>query len=149
MIDNKIYLAGEFVTTDKKLVVTNPFDDSVVGETYLAGSNELEKAISKAESVKDTMRDLPSYAKYKILNQIANEIIERKNELALILAREAGKPLKYALGEIDRAVLEISVSLAILHEDDIFSKIIGILARVTNLNILMNGISINFNMSGN
>jgi len=104
MTDYKLYIAGDFVKTDKKLVVTNPFDNSVVGETYLAGSKELEEAIDKAEKVKSVMRDLASHKKYKILSEIANGIKEKKNELALILAKEAGKPLKYALGEIDRAV---------------------------------------------
>ena len=44
MNDYKLYIAGKFVKTEQKLVVTNPFDNSVVGETYLAGKNELEKA---------------------------------------------------------------------------------------------------------
>ncbi|MCG8411640.1 MAG: aldehyde dehydrogenase family protein [Bacteroidales bacterium] len=103
MIDNKIYIAGEFVTTDQKLQVFNPYDDLLVGETYLASSKELEKAINKALLIKDEMRDLSSYKKYHILMDIANAIQEDKDRLALILAKEAGKPLKYALGEIDRA----------------------------------------------
>ena len=104
MIDNKIYIAGEFVSTDQKLDVLSPFDNSIVGVTYLAGNKDLEDAISKALAVKDELRDYPSYKKYKVLMDIADEVKSRKNELALILAKEAGKPLKYALGEIDRAV---------------------------------------------
>ncbi len=103
MTDHKIYIAGEFVKTNQKLVVTNPFDDSVIGESYLAGNEELEKAIQAGLSVKNEMRDLPSYKKYKILMDIAAEIKNKKDELALILSKEAGKPLKYAAGEIDRA----------------------------------------------
>ncbi|MCK5170887.1 MAG: aldehyde dehydrogenase family protein, partial [Bacteroidales bacterium] len=110
MNDYKLYIAGKFIKTDQKLVVTNPFDNSVVGETYLAGKYELEKAIDKALEVKDIMRDLPSYQKYKILNEIAERINEKKNELALILSKEAGKPLKYALGEIDRAIQVFTVA---------------------------------------
>ncbi|MCK5169220.1 MAG: aldehyde dehydrogenase family protein [Bacteroidales bacterium] len=104
MIDNKIYIAGEFVSTDQKLDILSPFDNSIVGVTYLAGNKDLEDAISKAIAVKDELRDYPSYKKYKVLMDIADEVKSRKNELALILAKEAGKPLKYALGEIDRAV---------------------------------------------
>jgi len=110
MNDYKLYIAGEFIKTDQKLVVTNPFDNSVVGETYLAGKYELEKAIDKALEVKDIMHDLPSYQKYKILNEIAERINDTKNELALILSKEAGKPLKYALGEIDRAIQVFTVA---------------------------------------
>ncbi|MBU8892686.1 MAG: aldehyde dehydrogenase family protein [Bacteroidales bacterium] len=104
MTDYKIYIAGKFEKSSKKLVVHNPFDNSVVGETWLAGNEELEKAISRAISVKEEMRDMPSYKKYKILMDIAGTIKHKKEELALILAKESGKPIKYALGEIDRAV---------------------------------------------
>ncbi|MCD4834794.1 MAG: aldehyde dehydrogenase family protein [Bacteroidales bacterium] len=110
MNDYKLYIAGKFIKTDQKLVITNPFDNSVVGETYLAGKEELEKAINKALKVKSIMRDLPSYQKYKILNDIAGRISEKKKELALTLSKEAGKPLKYALGEIDRAIQVFTIA---------------------------------------
>ncbi|MBI9054304.1 MAG: aldehyde dehydrogenase family protein [Bacteroidales bacterium] len=104
MIDNKIYIAGEFVSTKQKLEVLNPYNNSVVGITYIAGKKELEQAIERAVLVKKEMRDLASYKKYRVLMEIALGVKSKKEELALILAKEAGKPLKYALGEIDRAI---------------------------------------------
>ncbi|HRW62113.1 MAG TPA: aldehyde dehydrogenase family protein [Bacteroidales bacterium] len=100
----KIYIAGEFAETNKKLQVISSFDNSVIAETFLAGTNELEKAIVKANEVKPVLRDLPVFTRYKILMQIASEIQNDRERLGLILAREASKPYKYALGEIDRAV---------------------------------------------
>jgi acyl-CoA reductase-like NAD-dependent aldehyde dehydrogenase len=110
MQDYKIYIGGEFCQTKERLKVLNPFDNSIIAETYLAGKGELEKAIEKAQSVKSIMRDLPSHKKYSILMQIANQIEAKSNELALILAREAGKPFKYALGEIKRAVQVFTIA---------------------------------------
>lgn len=104
MIDNKIYIAGKFVSTNQKLEVLNPYDNSVVGTTYLAGSNELEIAIEKASEIKNKLRDSSSHFRYRVLMDIAFSIKARKEDLANILANEAGKPLKYALGEVDRAV---------------------------------------------
>jgi len=104
MIDNKIYIAGEFVSTKQKLEVLNPYDNTIVGLTYIAGKEEFELAISKALSVRKEMQNLASHKKYTVLMNIANAIKSKKEELALILAKEAGKPLKYALGEIDRVV---------------------------------------------
>ena len=104
MTDHKIYIAGKFVQTNQELEVFNPYDNSVVGKTYLAGKSELEQAIISANSTKSKMRDLPSFKKYEILMQIANEVKAKKKDLSVILAKEAGKPLKYAVGEIDRAV---------------------------------------------
>lgn len=110
MSEYKLYIGGEFLATDQKLIVNNPYDESIVGETYLAGSNELEKAITKALLVKKEMRKLPSFTKYKILSEIAHKIELKKKDLALILAKEAGKPLKYALGEISRAIQVFTVA---------------------------------------
>jgi glyceraldehyde-3-phosphate dehydrogenase (NADP+) len=110
MQDYNIYIGGEFCQTNKKLKVFNPYDNNVVAETYLAGKEELEKAIKKAQSAKSIMRDLPSHKKYAILMQIANQLDLSSNELALILAREAGKPFRYALGEINRAIQVFTVA---------------------------------------
>jgi len=96
-------LAGKFETTDQLLEVRNPYSGALVGTTYLAGKEELDRCILKAEHVRDEMADLPGYQRYEILMQITNSIKEKKQELALLLSAESGKPLKYALGEIDRA----------------------------------------------
>ncbi len=101
---HKIYVAGEFVSTEKKLDVINPFDNSKVSSTFIAGAEELEKAILSAQKASAIMKEMPAYKKYEILMQIAVDINIEKLHLADILAKEAGKPLKYAYGEIDRAV---------------------------------------------
>lgn len=104
MVTNKIYIAGEFVHTDQALKVYNPYDNCLIGETYLAGKKELEIAITKANNIKKQLRDSSSHFRYTVLMQIADLLKSKKEEIGLILAKEAGKPLKYALGEVDRAV---------------------------------------------
>ena len=103
MIEYKIYIGGKFATTQTVLEVINPYSKKVFAKTYLAGADELEKAISGAESVKEEMRNLPSYRRYEILRQISDTINEKREDLASVLARESGKPIRYALGEVDRA----------------------------------------------
>lgn len=98
-----IYVGGVFQTTDQVLEVMNPYSGEIVGQTYLAGTTELENAINAAQAAQRQMANLPAYKKYDILLFIAGKIKEQRNELALILSQEAAKPLKYALSEIDRA----------------------------------------------
>lgn len=100
---SKIFVGGEFKTTDQELEVFNPYDKSLIATTFIAGKPELEEAITKALKVKDELKNMPSYKKYEILLQISNSLKAKKNELAKVLSQEAGKPLRYALGEIDRA----------------------------------------------
>jgi len=99
-----IYIGGEFRETDFLLIVKNPYSNDDFAETFLAMENELEEAIKKAEIVKEQLNEIPAYQRYEILMQISDEIKAKRQSLALILAQESGKPLKYAIGEIDRAV---------------------------------------------
>ncbi|KAB2868011.1 MAG: aldehyde dehydrogenase family protein [Bacteroidales bacterium] len=98
------YVGGEFIPTNNSYNVTCPWDKQVVADVDLAGTEQLELAISKAEKAKELMANLPSFKRYEILMDIATKIKERRNELANILSLEAGKPLKLALGEVDRAI---------------------------------------------
>jgi glyceraldehyde-3-phosphate dehydrogenase (NADP+) len=99
----KIYRAGTFIQTGKELEVINPYTQKAFAKTYLAGSSELEQSIVGAKKVEETMRGLSSHRRYKILMEISAGIRERRRELAESLAAQSGKPMKYALGEIDRA----------------------------------------------
>ncbi|HIP48299.1 MAG TPA: aldehyde dehydrogenase family protein [Lutibacter sp.] len=99
----KIYVAGEFTSTTTKLQVNNPFNQSIIATTYLAGKEELEIAIEKGLVVEKQMKELPVFKRYALLMQIANELKKDRERLASVLSQESGKPIRYALGEIDRA----------------------------------------------
>lgn len=99
----KIYIAGEFKETKTILKVFNPYNNQKVASTYLAGKEELEIAIKKGVVAEKAMKDMPAYQRYEILMEISSAIKKDKQRLALLLAQESGKPLRYALGEIDRA----------------------------------------------
>ncbi len=103
MLHYKIYVAGAFVETATKLDVLNPFTKEKFASTFLAGKEELEIAIQKAEAVRMELRKMPSYKRYEILMKIADEIKKDRIHLAEILSQESAKPMKYALSEIDRA----------------------------------------------
>lgn len=98
-----IYAAGKFITSDHVLEIKNPFDNSLVATTYLADEHILEEAITKALSLKQELQDLSSLKKFNVLKQISEEITSKRDYLAKILCLESGKPMKYALAEIDRS----------------------------------------------
>lgn len=99
-----IYVAGRFTSTAQSLDVISPYTGQCVYRTCLAGEIEFEEAVKAACSVRKSMRDLPVYQRYRILMQVSDAVHAQRQELALIMAREAAKPLKTALGEVDRAV---------------------------------------------
>ncbi len=99
-----IYVAGKFTSTAQPLDVVSPYSGHCVYRTCLAGEAEYEEAVNAACAVRRTMRDLPVYQRYRILMEASDAVHAQRQELALIMAREAAKPLKTALGEVDRAV---------------------------------------------
>ncbi|HNW98327.1 MAG TPA: aldehyde dehydrogenase family protein [Bacteroidales bacterium] len=103
MKEYKIYAGGEFITSSEKIGIYNSYDHKLIAETYLADKKILERSIQKALAIERELAELPAYTRYEILMQIADEIKNRKAELAEILAMEAAKPLKYAIAEIQRA----------------------------------------------
>ncbi len=98
-----LLIGDRTLITAHPLEVRNPFDDTLVGTTYLAGRQELELAITMAEAAQDPLRAMPSHARAAALRQIADELRTRRDELALLLARESAKPLRYARTELERS----------------------------------------------
>lgn len=99
----KIFCAGEFIITENKLAVINPFDNKEIAHTYLANESILNTAIEKTLQVQKELRDLPSFKKFEILKFISEQLKIKREELAQLLCMESGKPMKYALAEIERS----------------------------------------------
>jgi len=108
--DTPILLAGAWERTNTPLDVRCPHDDSAVGRTWVGGAAELERATTAAVAAKAAMATLPAFRRAEILRQVSNGLRYRRDDLALQIAAEAGKPLKDARAEVDRAVLTFAVS---------------------------------------
>jgi glyceraldehyde-3-phosphate dehydrogenase (NADP+) len=101
-----IFLAGRWVESDDPLVVTNPADpDTPAGSTFNATPAQYEEAVEAAVAAFELTRTLPAYERGAILRSISAGIKARREELGRLIALEAGKPIRDALVEVDRAVL--------------------------------------------
>ncbi len=110
MKNYKIYAGGTFIETSQVLEVQNPFDKSIMAKTFLADKEILNIAIEKAIAVEQELKHMPVYQRYEILQQIAFKLSEDKERLASILSIESGKPIRYALGEIARAIQTFTIA---------------------------------------
>ena len=101
-----IYLAGRWVDSPDVLEVSNPADpDNPAGTTYHATSEQYEEAVTAAVDAFEETRKLPAYERGRILREISAGIKARREELGRLLSLEAGKPIRDALVEVDRATL--------------------------------------------
>jgi glyceraldehyde-3-phosphate dehydrogenase (NADP+) len=100
--EHPFFLAGRWEKSGVPLPVTNPFDNSVVGTTWLAGDDEFEEATRAAVEAAAVMRALPAYKRSAILRQASEAIHARREEIGHTIASEVGKALRDALAEADR-----------------------------------------------
>jgi len=100
----KIYAAGQFVDTPGTLEVKRPYDGKLLATTGLADPSLLEKVIAQAKLVEEKMKSLTAFRRGNILIKIAQGMEERKSLLAETLCQEAGKPIRNALAEVERAI---------------------------------------------
>src|SRR3954468_11483401 len=101
-----IYLAGRWVESDDVLVVSNPAKpDEPAGATFHASEAQYEEAVEAAVAAFEVTRTLPAYERGGILRNIGTGIKGRREELGRLIALEAGKPIRDALIEVDRAAV--------------------------------------------
>ena len=101
-----IFLAGRWVDSPERLVVDDPaHPDTPAGETYSASAEQVEAAIAAAVDGFEVTRHLPAYERGAILRNVSAGLKTRREEIGRLLAREAGKPIRDALVEVDRATL--------------------------------------------
>jgi glyceraldehyde-3-phosphate dehydrogenase (NADP+) len=109
-LDFPIYIDGEFTQTATELTVTNPFDGSAAGRTWLAGSTDLERATVAAQTAYESYRTTPVYDRVTLLRDLAAKLKERRQDVIDIIVREAGKPVGEASVEVDRGVFTIETA---------------------------------------
>jgi acyl-CoA reductase-like NAD-dependent aldehyde dehydrogenase len=100
-----IFLAGEFVEAGAPLEVRNPANDEIVATTFQAGPDELDRATAAAVEAFDQTKRLASYERRDALAHVAACIERDAEELASLLCRESGKPVRDARGEVARGAL--------------------------------------------
>ena len=103
-------VGGTQVETGRAVPVRSPYDGSLVAIVHRAGTAEVEEAIAAAARAFALTRALPAWRREEILRGIAAGIAERGEEIARTIASEAGKPLKTARVEVDRAAFTFRVA---------------------------------------
>ena len=101
-----IFLAGRWVESPAVLEVANPADPAnPAGATYRAMPEQYEEAVEAAVRAFEVTRRMPAYERGAMLRRISAGISERREELGRLISLEAGKPIRDALVEVDRAAL--------------------------------------------
>ena len=84
--------------------VLDKFTGESIAELPDAGPAEVSAAISRAEAAVPAWADTPAHRRAAILSRTAAGLEARRDELAAVICREAGKAWKYAAAEVQRGI---------------------------------------------
>jgi len=104
MTTHQLYIGGTFVDGSTVRENINPSDTTdIIGRYAAGGAEEIDAAIRAARSAAPVWAATTPQQRFDILDAIGHEIHARKKELGALLAREEGKTLPEAIGEVGRA----------------------------------------------
>jgi len=110
LMDYKLLIDGQWVDAGPLMEVKNKYDGKIVGSLPTARKEDVDAAIDAAERAEDVMADMPAYKRAEILLKTAALLRERSDDLAKTIAAEAGKALKFARAEVDRAISTFTIA---------------------------------------
>ncbi len=109
-MEYKLLIDGQWVGGGAQLEVKNKYNGEVVGVLPTARKEDLDTALAAAERAEDVMADMPAHKRASILLRTAELMRERADDLAKTVAAEAGKALKFARAEVERAASVFTIA---------------------------------------
>lgn len=98
-------LGGQEIFEGKEVEIRSLWDQGIVGTVRQADRGHAMEAVQKLDAAFAATRKLAAYQRKQILEHVADRIAAEKESLAMLIVAEAGKPVKTARAEVDRAVL--------------------------------------------
>src|SRR5919108_5725355 len=100
--ERKLLLDGDWIETGEWHGVRSPYSGEPIARVPESGAEHARKAVDAAERA---MREpLPAHRRAEILDGVARLLVERHDDIARTICAEAGKPMKAARVEAERAV---------------------------------------------
>jgi acyl-CoA reductase-like NAD-dependent aldehyde dehydrogenase len=108
--ERKLLVAGEWVETGDWREIRSPHSGEVVGRVP---QGDAELARRSVDAAARAMEDpLPAHQRAEILDRVAALLTERHDDVARTICAEAGKPMKAARVEAQRAVSTYTIAAA-------------------------------------
>src|SRR5467141_2715893 len=104
------FVDDKWIEEGDPVEIRAPYDGSVIASVFQGRREHAEAAIAAAVKAFGTTRRLPAFERQRVLRRVSENITERKQEFARTMAQEAGKPIKAARTEVERAIFTFNVA---------------------------------------
>jgi acyl-CoA reductase-like NAD-dependent aldehyde dehydrogenase len=106
-----LFLAGRSVDdAGTPLDVVSPFDGTIVGRTRQADAATYEAAVDACMAAAPTVAAMPVHERAAVLQRVSAGLAHDRDAFARRISLEAGKPIRDARTEVDRAAMTFQVA---------------------------------------
>lgn len=99
-----LWIDGEWKPARHVVPLTSPYSGEVIAEIPAATEEETAAAIDAAWRARPAMAKMPAHQRAAILERVVEQLKERAEEAARLIAMEAAKPIKTAREEVARTM---------------------------------------------
>lgn len=104
MKETKLWINGKWVDTKESYELSSPYSGEIIAKVAKATPEDVKYAIESAHEAFKKFKSSTAFERAEILYRVVDIMRGRRQELAEILAQEAGKPLSAGLTEMDRTI---------------------------------------------
>lgn len=101
---------GNKIASNDLFEVKNPYDGETVDTVPIAHVQDMNLAIESANKAKKSLTEMSAFKVSNKLYEVYEKLKENKKQLAELLTREVGKPIKESLVELDRSIETLKLS---------------------------------------
>ncbi|AZT82565.1 NAD-dependent succinate-semialdehyde dehydrogenase [Marinobacter sp. NP-4(2019)] len=95
-----MYIDGKWKAGNSDFAVTNPATGEVIGRVPDANEHDIEAAVAAADIAFADWKKTTAYQRSELLYRAWELMVRQKSQLAELMTREQGKPLKASLNEV-------------------------------------------------
>jgi aldehyde dehydrogenase (NAD+) len=105
MKEIKLFINGEFKTSEKSFISENPANGEAVAKVYLPSEKDIDAAVDAAEKAfySSEWRNMDQLKRAEILEAISEKLKERRNELTELEIADSGSCMRKAKADVHNA----------------------------------------------
>ena len=106
----KMFLAGEWVNSDRIIEVRDPQDNSIIDTVPAASAEDMLKCIEAAKEGAKIAAAMSVHERMEVINKAADYIEANKEKYARTIAQEGSKTIREATKEVARCIQTLRIS---------------------------------------
>jgi len=110
-----MHIGGKSVRSADRRSVQLPYDGSEVGAIFEATREQVDAAMAAAVAAAPVMREMTLDERSAILRRAYQALLDDRDEMAMAVSSETGKPIKEAKFEVERSALTLLFSAEEAH----------------------------------